>query len=138
LRFTIELATLTLGVSSPEVLPVLERSRRAALRSFRVAEAVEAVPDTMFGGRPRTLDFGLLQYGLRATSTRARSDFAWDLGLGMQALGGDLQVTAVGGVMDRRLTSLGDEIRWRRVFGGGGRLATQLEVGDLYHPGSAP
>ena len=137
-RVTVDEGALTVTITADAELPVAEAIRRRQKDAqLRVAASDTTIPAMRFPREWSVLDGGVLQYqltGSRSDAANATTDATFDVGLGAQLLGGDVEGRVQGGTRAGSLALANRDLRWHYAFGDG-PLLSQATVGRIFAAG---
>ncbi len=128
----IDLAALTVSLSSPDTFPVTTAGRRDLSRKLRMGGQNVPAPAPLRYGRDRQLLNGLmLEYGLTGSFVSGGSFALTDLRAGGEVLGGDFQGALLGTMQGNTSSFTAGNAVWHYVLESPRRYLTQLRAGSI-------
>ena len=135
LNFTVDLNNLLLQLQTPHVLPIVEEQQRAERRRRQEKFSVGQNFYPLEYDRDRKmLGGGFFDYSLSAILSENVNNYNYDLDLGTEVLGGDLQGSAFGSYSDNFSSFTTNNLRWRYVMRNNNKL-TQVFAGQTNSDG---
>jgi len=117
LNFSIDINNLLLQLETPHVLPIVEEYQRAERRRKQEKLTVDRSYHPLQYDRDRALLGGaFLDYSLSANITDTENAYNFNLDLGAEVLGGDLQGSTFGNYSDSYSSFTTSNLRWRYVI----------------------
>ena len=134
-NFSVDISRLTLSLISEEILPVYSKYLREQSYNFLASSDDEDKFPMLFPRERKILSGGFFDYALTGSYTKYYSPLHnYDLGVGMEFMGGDLQASINGYTIAGRTQSTKSHFRWRYAFDQNAYLS-QVSVGNLVSSG---
>lgn len=130
LSFSIDFNNLLLKLETPHTLPVVAEFNRARNRERQNRYSLQQEYYPLRYGRDRKwFSGGFLDYSLTANASDGEYLFSYNLNLGAEILGGDLQGSAFGSYSENVSNYVTDDLRWRYVIRDS-RVLSQFYIGQ--------
>ena len=135
LNFSVDLNNLLLQLQTPNVMPVVEEYERARRRQKQERATIARDYHPLEFGRDREVfGGGFFDYSLSSIFTGEENSYTYNLSLGSEILGGDLEGSAFGSYTNNFSSFTTNNLRWRYVMRDNEYL-TQLYAGQTRSDG---
>ena len=135
LTFSVDLNNLLLQLETPDLLPIVEEFERAERRKRQQGFQIRDELYPLEFERDRSiLGGGFLDYSLSANISEDLNSYVYNLDLGTELLGGDLQGSTFGSYSTEFSSFTTNNLRWRYVLRNN-KYVSQIKVGQTSSSG---
>jgi hypothetical protein len=135
LSFSINVSNLELSLATDDILPIYSKYLREQKYSYLPQSGISEKYPLLFPRDRSLLRGGFIDYTLSSSYSKQYAPvYGYDLGAGIEFLGGDLQTSARGYTVESHLTNSEFDYRWRYAFDKN-RSLSQILAGDLTSTG---